>query len=133
MKGVCAVWLFVDDLRDPPGEGWTVVRSSADAIDVLSGLSVLPDRISFDHDLGGSDTAMVVVDWIIEAVLDGKVLFPAGFDFVVHSANPVGAANILGKFGGFVKFVSSGGLGRSGFVSSSSLPRRPDTGFGVGF
>ncbi|KUY59449.1 hypothetical protein WS45_08340 [Burkholderia sp. RF2-non_BP3] len=81
--------LFLDDLRAAPGPGWTVVRSSAEAI---------------DHDLGGDDTAMVVVRWLIERDLDqGGQFIPPEFRFQVHSANPVGRENIAGLLGGYLR------------------------------
>lgn len=51
--------------------------------------------ISFDHDLGGDDTAMVVVKRLIELDMDADGGFiPRDFTFRVHSANPVGSENI---------------------------------------
>lgn len=51
--------------------------------------------ISFDHDLGGDDTAMVVVKRLIELDMDADGSFiPRDFTFHVHSANPVGGENI---------------------------------------
>ncbi|MGJ3258033.1 MAG: cyclic-phosphate processing receiver domain-containing protein [Rhodospirillales bacterium] len=86
--------LFIDDLRDPPGNGiWTVVRTSAAAIEHLESEGC-PSLISFDHDLGGDDTAMAVVHFLIGQDLDEPGFIPPMFDFVVHSANPIGAENI---------------------------------------
>jgi len=55
--------MFLDDERDPPedGQDWLVFRSSSHAIGFMM-IHGLPDFISFDHDLGGLDTAMVVVN-----------------------------------------------------------------------
>ena len=62
-----------------------------------------PQLISFDHDLGGDDTAMRVVNWMIETDLDAASNFiPADFAFKVHSANPVGAANIQSKLQNYI-------------------------------
>ena len=57
--------LFIDDLRQPPDELWVAVRSSTQAINWLTKHGC-PTEISFDHDLGGDDTAMQVVHWMIE-------------------------------------------------------------------
>ena len=57
--------LYVDDLREPPDADWTVARSSTEAIAFIEEQGC-PDEISFDHDLGGDDTAMVIVKWMIE-------------------------------------------------------------------
>lgn len=86
--------LFIDDLRDPIDPAWTVARSSAEAIALLLERGC-PDEISFDHDLGGDDTAMAVVHRLIDLDLDADGAFiPLTFRFSVHSANPVGAANL---------------------------------------
>mgnify|MGYP000555942061 CR=1 FL=1 len=54
--------LYIDDLRNPPDNTWTVARTSAAAIKTLAEQPRLPETISFDHDLGGDDTAVGVVN-----------------------------------------------------------------------
>ena len=99
-----AFWLFIDDLRDAPSGEWIVTRSSSEAIAVMREHGC-PARISFDHDLGGDDTAIAVVRWLIDADLDLSGRFiPDEFVFSVHSANPVGAANIQGLLEGYLSF-----------------------------
>ena len=87
--------LFIDDERYPPGEAsnWQIVRSSAEAIAFIQ-LRGVPAFISFDHDLGGEDTAMVFIRWLIEMDLDHPGSIPKNFAYDVHSQNPVGARNI---------------------------------------
>ncbi len=90
--------MYIDDLRTPkhPENFDWIARSSEIAI-VLMERYGCPQFISFDHDLGGEDTAMVVVKWMIEMDLDMSGDFiPCDFDWNVHSANPVGAANLNG-------------------------------------
>lgn len=88
--------MYIDDIRDPKGNFDTVVRSSAEAIEYLD-THGCPNFISFDHDLGGDDTAMRVVKHLVSLDLDADGTFiPQDFSFNVHSANPVGAANIEG-------------------------------------
>jgi len=83
--------LYVDDLRTPNTIDWIIVRSSAEAIEFMK-MNGFSDCISFDHDLGGEDTAMIVVKWVIEQDLNSKGKFiPMNFEFNVHSANPVGS------------------------------------------
>ena len=99
--------LFIDDLRNPPPDLYNdslihITRSSEESINFMKKLMELPHFISFDHDLGGDDTAMVVVDWIIENALDGKISLPEGFDFKVHSANVIGGQNIESKMRNFL-------------------------------
>jgi hypothetical protein len=89
-------WLFIDDIRAPPSDKWVVARSSAEAIALLEQRGC-PAKMSFDHDLGGDDTAMVVARWLINTDLDASGRYiPDPFEFAVHSANPVGAANLRG-------------------------------------
>lgn len=52
----------------------------------------IPDIISFDNDLGiGCGEGRKCARWLVEQVLDGKMVFPEGFRFTVHSKNPVAA------------------------------------------
>lgn len=96
--------LYIDDIRVPKSMGWFIERSSQDAIDFIEDYGC-PDYISFDHDLGGDDTAMVVVKWLIEKDLDANGNYiPEHFEFNVHSANPVGVQNIEGMLNSYLKF-----------------------------
>jgi len=97
-------WLFVDDERFPPAKGeWTIARSSAEPIAMMSHQGC-PEFISFDHDLGGEDKAMAIVHFMVEQDLDfDKAWIPRGFAYTVHSENPVGAQNIHGLLGGYLR------------------------------
>jgi hypothetical protein len=46
--------VFLDDIRDPPDDSWTVVRSYNQMINVLNADFVFSNitEISLDHDLG---------------------------------------------------------------------------------
>ncbi|QBR00048.1 cyclic-phosphate processing receiver domain-containing protein [Paraburkholderia pallida] len=82
--------LFIDDLRDPVSSTWVVTRTSSEAVSLPESHG-RPYEFSFDHDLGGDDTAMVVVKKLIEMDLDSEGRFiPDDFKFFVHSANPAG-------------------------------------------
>ena len=84
--------LFIDDLRTPPQDReWVVVRSSAEALAVISERG-FPSFISFDHDLGGEDTSMAFLQRLVNEAWNGEDPPP---DYQIHSANPVGAQNIL--------------------------------------
>ena len=98
--------MFIDDERYPPsGKGeWGVVRSSAGAIIAVLTRGV-PNFISFDHDLGGSDTAMVFIDWLVEKVMDKELSIPADFSYTIHSQNPVGKYNIDIYLKSFLNFI----------------------------
>jgi hypothetical protein len=87
--------LFLDDERDPPAndQEWVIVRTSDDAMAAVEAYGI-PSFISFDHDLGGDDTAMKFLRRFADHVLDtGADL--TGMDFYVHSQNPVGRDNIV--------------------------------------
>jgi hypothetical protein len=81
--------LWIDDLRDPPDDTWVCARTSSEAISLLK--SNRYDVISFDHDLGGDDTAMKIVDqielWVYEETMPR-------FKWHIHSMNPIGRQNI---------------------------------------
>ena len=87
--------LFIDDERLPADVTNVVARSSAEAIEIL-GRCGMPNAIAFDHDLGGDDTSMPIVHWLVDQVVDGALSFPVDFAYSVHSQNPVGASNIRG-------------------------------------
>jgi len=93
--------LFIDDERYPVGDNFVTVRSSLEAIEFVKKNGV-PTFISFDHDLGGEDTSMVFINWLIEHMLDNKC---KAFDFYVHSQNPIGKKNIEGKLNSFFKML----------------------------
>ena len=101
--------LFLDDERDParvyPREhvgDWIVCRSVAEALDVFSDLG-WPEWISFDHDLGNDQpTGMDLAKWLVNRDIEVGGM-PADFTYEVHSANPVGAANIRGLLDGYLR------------------------------
>ena len=88
--------LYIDDIRNPKTKFDKITRSSKETIEYLTRYGC-PDYISFDHDLGGQDTSMIIVKWMVEMDLDMSGEFiPYGFEYNVHSANPVGKANLEG-------------------------------------
>lgn len=101
--------LFLDDVRDPKWiypnsdtDDWVICRSVAEAEAVFDLLG-WPQFVSFDHDLGpnqptGLDLAKALIEWDLDM---GDA--PADFGFEVHSANPVGAANIRGLLDGYLR------------------------------
>ncbi len=94
--------LFLDDERHPPANGrWVVARSVAQAIRIVEEKGY-PQFVSFDHDLGydlnknepcpdGLDFA----HFLINLDMDTNRM-PEGFQYYVHSQNPVGVENIRG-------------------------------------
>jgi hypothetical protein len=84
-------WLWIDDCRPAP-YGMLWVKSSEEALAFLKkvGLERI-DTISFDHDLGGTDTTIPVINWIEEEVSTKGLPVP---NMIVHSMNPVGRRNL---------------------------------------
>lgn len=82
--------LFLDDLRFPTDDSWSIVRDAENAISFLA-MGVV-EEISFDHDLGEpAMTGYDVAKYIEEEVFYGRMKLPK---WKIHSANPVGEANI---------------------------------------
>jgi hypothetical protein len=80
-------WLRPEERHCP--DGFDVAISSEDAI-YLTQIWGMPEFISFDHDLGRNDTAIVYIRWLIENLYDSDI---PGYE--VHSENPVGRMNIV--------------------------------------
>jgi len=86
--------LYLDDVRTPKNpDGWTIVRSVAEAKHLLENTTELVTSMSLDHDLGegpgGEDknapTGLDLLRWIRDTQR-----WPLSKP-MVHSANPVGA------------------------------------------
>jgi len=73
------VWL--DDERTPP-EGWRLVKTAFDAINLLATGEV--EEISLDHDLGTDETGYDVLLWI-EAQVAVNGFNPPAIN--IHTAN----------------------------------------------
>ena len=98
-------YLFVDDERQPADAGWNmdgvvIARSSDEAIERVEALGV-PAQISFDHDLGGSDTAFKFMLDLIDGHLDEVWDLNQLTSIQVHSANPIGAERLIELWRGF--------------------------------
>lgn len=106
--------IFIDDIRNPPDDSWTVFRDSASFLDWLR-LPDLPERlddveiISFDHDLGGEDTsrpiALFLEEWTFESDSGGHWFNELDIVTKIHSANPVGRAWLAQSLSRSTKFV----------------------------
>ena len=94
--------IFLDDIRDPPDSTWEVVRTYSDAVELVHH-SGFPDEVSFDHDLGTEKTGLDFAHFLIDLDLDSGAM-PGNFSYRIHSANPVGRANIEGLLEGYLRF-----------------------------
>lgn len=97
--------LFIDDVRQPQKEiQWDnvlIARSSNEAIDIVKEKKYLPTLISFDHDLGRTDTSMKFIHWLINEVLDNRIQWNKNIKILIHSQNPVGRENIKSLWSSF--------------------------------
>lgn len=81
--------IWIDDIRPAPN-GWVWAKNSADAIKLIYTAKNI-EEISFDHDLGGDDTAYRVATLIEELAYKKKI---NKLTWHIHSANPIGVRNI---------------------------------------
>jgi hypothetical protein len=108
-------FLYLDDVRTPNDPRWIVVRSYDEFVERVTefGLENF-EAISLDHDLGPQSTRHFIetamhtgnieysaisektgldcAKWMVETAMDTDIDLPR---IVVHSANPVGSANIM--------------------------------------
>jgi hypothetical protein len=112
--------VYLDDVRTPVDPGWIVVRNYEEFVQKVQDLGMENiELISLDHDLGPSamqewhsnvyynytldynniteKTGMDCTKWLINKWLDGKPVV----DVVVHSANAVGSANMMGMINNY--------------------------------
>lgn len=88
-----SVKIWVDDIREPPSDGWWVCRSVITAKETISALQLkgyIIEVVSIDHDAGdyeplGGDY-IKVLDWLEET---GK-----NIPIHIHTMNPVGRQNM---------------------------------------
>jgi hypothetical protein len=117
------IWLYLDDVRIPTEGEWEVVRNYDEFVAhiKLKGLGAY-EVISLDHDLGEGalieyytntkpnyeldynripeKTGMDCARFLASESMDTKIPLPTIY---VHSANPIGAANIMGYLNNFFK------------------------------
>ena len=93
--------LYLDDIRVPKTEGWDIVRNYDEFVFWVR-LHGIPDEVSFDHDLGEDTekTGLNVAKWLGQYCIEKNTPFPK---WNVHSANPVGKANIEAYINNVIK------------------------------
>ena len=87
--------LWVDDIRLAPDNTWDCARSFHEAIVKLETNNY--ETVSLDHDLGSfygnrEMSGYDIMSWLVARKVDGTQHVPV--NVFVHSANPVGVANI---------------------------------------
>ena len=96
--------LYLDDIRSPKSDGWTIVRDYDEFVKFIE-KNGLPDEISFDHDLGENiKTGYDCAKWLCEYCWINGIPIPS---YNVHSANPVGRDNIIGILQSFEKKLNN--------------------------
>lgn len=96
--------IFLDDIRDPVDDSWTIVRSYKDFVHLVSTTPHIITEISFDHDLGMTDdttvaqSGMDAAKFFVEYSMDNPKIGSMLEKVIVHSSNPAGAENIKGYF-----------------------------------
>lgn len=89
--------IVIDDERSFPNLLAVYYRTSAEALYHLNHIALeelnTVEALWLDHDLGGDDTTMPVVDYLCELAYSGNP-YPV-VDIFVHTQNPVGGNTIL--------------------------------------
>jgi len=117
------LYLYLDDVRTPKADNWEVVRNYDEFVAhiKLKGLGAY-EVISLDHDLGegamveyytnvkpnyeldynriAEKTGMDCARWLVAESMNTKIPLPAIY---VHSANPIGAANMMGYINNYFR------------------------------
>lgn len=98
------VKIYLDDVREPYDQSWTLIRTFSDFIDFVASHPSEITEISFDHDLGvdefdvllptGYDAAKWFIEWVQFESMTAENLKTV----IVHSSNPPGAENIRSLF-----------------------------------
>lgn len=101
--------LFLDDERAPTwnlGTDVLIARDADEARAIIAELGV-PSVISFDHDLGKSESGLNFAWWLVEESLEDRLDLLKVTRVIVHSMNPTGARNIAGLWDGYAKEIGS--------------------------
>ena len=117
------IWLYLDDVRIPKTDSWEVVRNYDEFVAhiLMNGLENY-EVISLDHDLGEGamieyytnvkpnyeldynripeKTGMDCARYLVAEAMNKKIPLPTIY---VHSANPIGAANIIGYINNYFR------------------------------
>jgi hypothetical protein len=115
--------LYLDDIRTPLDKEWEVVRTFEELVKHIQQVGLENyDVISLDHDLGDSAIQEYILNGSPNYTLDyNNILEKTGMDcarflvaesmstsiplpqIYVHSANPIGSANMMGYVNNYLK------------------------------
>lgn len=85
-------------------EEWYIVKNTPEFIEKIKKSNKLPDRISFDHDLGLDDDGAIAARELIDYCLTWDI--PLTCEIFIHSQNFVGRERIASIFKSYFKFLS---------------------------
>lgn len=81
---------------------WEVAKNYNDFCEIITRKG-LPERISFDHDLGiEPQTGYDCIKWLVALCMEHEM--PLTTECKFHTANPVGEVNMRGYYENFLKF-----------------------------
>lgn len=90
------MFIFLDDVRNPPADHWIVVRTAEAAYTMIREFAAIGCEmvVSLDHDLGDNmRTGYDLVSWLEKDVFTDGAFRPE-MTMQIHSANPVGRSNM---------------------------------------
>jgi hypothetical protein len=88
------LYIFLDDIRMPPDDCWLAVRTADAAYELIRNAFGQEMTISLDHDLGENiPTGYDLLNWLENDIARNPDFRPR-ITFQIHSANPVGRANM---------------------------------------
>ena len=120
-------YIYLDDVRTPKDSKWEIVRNAKEFREAIQDIGLENIAlISLDHDLGETaikeffrnaarnktinydnileETGMDCAKWIVDHYLDNYDGSGTNLpEILVHSANPVGAKNIMSYINNFLK------------------------------
>lgn len=96
-----SVFIFLDDIRQPPSDSWVVVRTTPEAYETIRRLTKMGITmvVSLDHDLGEDKEGQALpsgydlLNWLEKDIATDERFRP-DIVFQIHSANPVGRDNM---------------------------------------
>jgi hypothetical protein len=83
--------IFLDDLRPAP-EGWVLVKTAEECLDLLAKNKGLVSSLSLDHDLGDQSEDEKHGYWFVKQMVE-RGLYADVIN--LHTSNPVGRENML--------------------------------------
>lgn len=101
--------LYLDDIRIPDNNDFTIVRSYEEAISFVKEFGI-PKFISFNHDLGCKENGEILpsghdfAKWLVDMDIQKEYFIPKDFSYQVHSANPIGRNNIQSLLNNYLLF-----------------------------